>query len=219
MAQGAAGNRHGKHLLCAVTSIPNGSDGYNSSMETRTDRSRDSLDADFTPMERAPVVRVNPETHERELVRLRWGLIPSSAHDPSLGSRLIHARSETVATKPAFRESFRQRRCLVVVDSFDIGKRRGKGKKSYLIQMKDRKPFGVGAIWEWWQQGDEQIESCAIITTAANTLVSPINDRMPVIIAQEGYGPWLDPKFQDGDELERMMQPFSAEMMAVVPAP
>jgi len=112
----------------------------------------------------------------------------SSTTDPSIGCRRPHARCETVATKPAFRDAFRQRRCLVVVDSFDVGKGRGRERKA--IQMKDGKPFGVGAIWDRWQHGDgEAVESCAIITTAANELVSPINDRMPVIIANEGLRP------------------------------
>jgi len=153
-----------------------------------------------------PVVRLNPQTHRRELVHLRWGLIPSSASDPFLGRRFVHARCETVATKPAFRDSFRQRRCLVVVDRFDVGK----GRKA--IQMKDGKPFGVAAYMDRWQEGDgEPLESCAIITTAANELVRPINDRMPVIIANEDYGRWLDPEFFGLQELERMMQPSPGE--------
>lgn len=133
------------------------------------------MEANFTPAEQVPVVRLNPETHERELVHLHWGLVPSWGSDLPIGKRLVHARCETVATKPAFRDSFRLRRCLVVVDSFDVGKRRG---KSYRIQMKDGKPFDVGAMWDRWQGGDQAVESCAIITTATNESVSPINKRM-----------------------------------------
>lgn len=180
-----------------------------------------ALSSDFVPSEPLPVVRLNPETHQRELVHLRWGLVPSWTTNPSSGSRLTHARAETVATKPAFRDAFRLRRCLVVVDSFFLVKS-GKGKRrSYVIQMKDGHPFGVGAIWKRWQQAEAEpvVETCAVIATEANELVAPINDRMPVIIPQEDYGRWLDPEFQATDELERMMQPFPPDQMAVVPGP
>jgi putative SOS response-associated peptidase YedK len=175
---------------------------------------------DFVPSEPLPVVRLNPETHQRELVHLRWGLVPSWTTDPSIGSRLTHARAETVATKPAFRDAFRQRRCLVVVDSFFffLAKSRKGKRRPNVIQMKDGRPFGVGGIWERWQQSDaEPVETCAVLTTEANELVGPINDRMPVIIAEEDYEAWLDPEFKDKLELERMMQPFAAEAMVVSP--
>ena len=172
------------------------------------------LSPDFVPSEPIPVVRLNPETREREFVHLHWGLIPAWVSGPSLGSRLTHARAETVATKRAFREVFRRRRCLVVMDSFHLS-RRG---KPYLIQMQDGQPFGVGAIWDGWQGDDENyIESCAVITTAANEVVQPINDRMPVIIAPEDYDRWLDQEFYDAEELERMMQPWPSDRMLVSP--
>lgn len=85
--------------------------------------------------------------------------------------------------------------------------------------MKDHRPFGVGAIWERWEKsGDEPVESCAVITTSANVLVRPINDRMPVIIAEEDYDRWLDPRFFDIDELERIMRPSSEDVMDLSPA-
>lgn len=164
------------------------------------------------------MVRLNPQTHHRELVHLRWGLVPSWADDPSISSRLTHARAETVATKPAFRDAFRQRRCLVVVDSFYLAKSGRGRRRSYVIQMKDGRPFGVGGIWERSQQGGaEPVETCAVITTEANELVGPINDRMPVIVAEEDYEAWLDPEFRDAEELARMMSPFVAEAMVVTP--
>ncbi len=84
--------------------------------------------------------------------------------------------------------------------------------------MKDGRPFGVGGIWERWQQGDQRIESCAVITRQADNLVRPINDRMPVIIAKEDYGPWLDPQFYDVKELQRMMRECSPDLMIVTPS-
>lgn len=83
--------------------------------------------------------------------------------------------------------------------------------------MKDGRPFGVGGIWERWQQGDQRSESCAVITREADDLVRPINDRMPVIIAKEDYGRWLDPEFFDAEELQRMMRKYSPDEMVVMP--
>jgi putative SOS response-associated peptidase YedK len=172
------------------------------------------ISAEFTPGERLPVVRLNSETRQRELVKLHWGLVPSWAKSPAMSGHLTHARAETVASKPAFREAFRHRRCLVAVDSFAIGKRSGK-----TIQMKDHRPFGIGGIWEWWQWDDQEpVQSCAVITTEANELVRPVNSRMPVIIAEGDYGRWLDPGFFDAEALEQTMQPFAEEGMEVVSA-
>lgn len=169
-------------------------------------------------MEQVLVVRQNPETHQRESVTVQWGLVPSRAESPKVGSRLIHARAETVATKPAFREAFISRRCLIVVDSFALSwGRKAAQKQRFAIRMKDGRPFGVGGVWERWQHDDETIESCAVITTASDDLVRPINDRMPSIIAPEDYDRWLAPEFHDVQELERMMQPFSSEELMVVP--
>ena len=95
------------------------------------------LSPDFVPSERIHVIRLNPETYEREFVHLHWGLIPVWVSGPSPGSRLTHARAETVATKRAFREVFRRRRCLVVMDSFHLSRQR----KPYLIQMTDGRPW------------------------------------------------------------------------------
>ncbi len=181
-------------------------------METKADRNFDSTPAAFTPLEQVLVVRQNPQTHQRESVRMQWGLVPSWAESPAIGSRLVHARAETVGTKRAFREAFRHRRCLIVMDSFQLSGRMNRR----VIQMKDGHPFGVGGVWERWQRGDEHIESCALITSEANDLVRTINDRMPVIIAAEDYDRWLDPTFFDAEELQRTMQPYLADKMIVV---
>lgn len=192
---------------------------YNSYMAVNVKRNRDTVEADFTPMEQVLVVRQNPETHQRESVTMQWGLVPSWGESPKIGIRLIHARAETVATKRAFREAFGSRRCLMAVDEFDLSRGRRKGQKQrFAIRMKDGRPFGVGAIWERWQHDGETIESCAVITTASNDLVRPINDRMPVIIAPEDYDRWLDPEFYDAQQLERMMRASPSEGMVVVPS-
>lgn len=158
----------------------------------------------FVPSELVPVIRLNPETHQREMVILRWSL----ASDSSRGTRLTHARAETVATRRAFREAFRQRRCLIVTDGVEVRKRR--------LEMKNGQPFGMGGLWERWEES-EQFETCTVITTSANELVQPIGDRMPVIIAEEDYDSWLDPKLYDEEELQRIMQPLPAHRMVIVP--
>src|ERR671933_2135962 len=108
----------------------------------------------------------------RRLEMLRWGLIPSWADDPGIGSRMINARSETVAEKPSFRRAFKERRCLVLADGFYEWKRTdSNGKQPYYIRMKDGRPFAFAGLWESWRGGREEILSCTILTTEANHLV------------------------------------------------
>ncbi len=133
----------------------------------------------------------------RHLVLLRWGLIPSWAKDPSIGARMINARSETLAEKPAFRSAFRKRRCLVAADGFYEWQKRGAGpKQPYRIAARNSGPFAFAGLWERWRNPAEgrDVESCTIVTTGANALLSPIHHRMPVILAPENYDLWLDPE-------------------------
>jgi len=133
----------------------------------------------------------------RHLVLLRWGLIPSWAKDPAIGARMINARAETLAEKPAFRSAFRKRRCLVAADGFYEWQKRDAGaKQPYRIARRDGGPFAFAGLWERWRNPAEgrDVESCTIVTTDANGLLSPIHHRMPVILAPESYGLWLDPE-------------------------
>jgi putative SOS response-associated peptidase YedK len=130
-------------------------------------------------------------------VLLRWGLIPSWAKDPSIGARMINARAETLAEKPAFRSAFRKRRCLVAADGFYEWQQRGTGpKQPYRIAARNSGPFAFAGLWERWRNPAEghDVESCTIVTTGANALLSPIHNRMPVILAPESYDLWLDPE-------------------------
>jgi putative SOS response-associated peptidase YedK len=124
-----------------------------------------------------------------------WGLIPMWAKDPSIGSRLINARGETVAEKPSFRGSFKYKRCLIPVDGFYEWKA-NPGKKTktpYFIHMTDRKPFAFAGLWDSWESPDgSSIKSCTIITTEPNELMVPIHNRMPVILHPRDYVKWLD---------------------------
>src|SRR5574337_1202802 len=150
----------------------------------------------------------------RYLTQMRWGLIPSWAKDPAIGNRMINARAETVATRPAFRVALRKRRCLVVADGFYEWQERLRGKQPYYLAIKSCEPFGFAGLWDAWTSPDgEEIRSCTIITTEANELLLPIHDRMPVILTREAEAIWLDPAFQDPTRLLLLLRPYPAEDM------
>jgi putative SOS response-associated peptidase YedK len=130
---------------------------------------------------------------KRELVLLHWGLIPSWAKEPSIGNRMINARAETVAEKPSFRNALRRRRCLIPADGFYEWLKRPSGpKQPFDVSREDGAPFALAGLWEHWQgPNGEEIESCTIVTTAANRLMKPLHDRMPVIIDAADYETWL----------------------------
>lgn len=153
-------------------------------------------------------------TSRRELALLRWGLIPSWASDPAIGNRLINARAETAAAKPAFRTPFRRRRCLVVADGFYEWQRAGKRKVPHLVRLRDDRPFAFAGLWDLWEGPDHSvIESCTLLTTEANDVVRPIHDRMPVILAPADYDRWLDPAVGDSEELAALLRPYPSDQM------
>ncbi len=160
------------------------------------------------------VVRVPSDGGSRELALLHWGLVPSWAKDPSSGGRMINARSETAADKPAFRAAIRRRRCLVPADGFYEWKRENGRKRPYFSHMRDGKVFGMGGIWELWKGTDGRVvESCAVLTTVPNELLAPIHDRMPVIVSPRDYEWWLSPQKQDPASLKGIFRPWPAERM------
>lgn len=149
-----------------------------------------------------------------------WGLIPMWAKDPSIGNRLINARGETLAEKPAFRGSLKYKRCLILADGFYEWKA-GKGAKiktPYFIHMKDRGVFAFAGLWDSWNDlSGSLIRTCTIITTEPNDLMSPIHNRMPVILHPRDYAKWLDPSPQTPDGLKPLVKPFPAEAMSAHP--
>ncbi len=162
------------------------------------------------PTQPVPAVRAEGTDEKRALVMLRWGLVPSWADDLAIGNRMINARSETVGSRPAFRGAFKGRRCLVVADGFYEWKKVDGGKQPYYIRRKDQKPFGLAGLWERWDKGSAPVESCTILTTQANALMSPLHDRMPVIIPHERYGEWLAAGTK-ADALNGMLVPADPE--------
>jgi len=165
-----------------------------------------------------PVAAVRACDAGRELALLRWGLVPSWAKDLSMGAKLINARAETAAEKPAFRSAMRQRRCIIPADGFYEWQARADGKQPFYIRLADGQPFGLAGLWERWKgpEGD-WLESCTILTTSANSLMQPLHDRMPVILAPEQYERWLDSRLQDPAALHELLSPFPAEAMAAMP--
>ena len=169
------------------------------------------------PSQELMVLRRNPETGERTLQLLRWGLIPSWTKDAKGGRKPINARAETVASSPMFKGAYAKRRCLLPIDGFFEWKaiKGSKTKQPYALAMKDRSPFAVAGIWENWTRPDtgEAIRTFAVITCEANELVSQIHDRMPVIIAPTDYDRWLGLEIDPRD----LMKPFPAELMTMWP--
>ena len=145
---------------------------------------------------------------------MRWGLVPSWAKDISIGSRMINARAETLAERPSFRAAFRRRRCLVIADSFYEWKRDGLRRTPMRISLESGQLFAFAGLWEsWTAPNGRRILSCTIITTAANQLIAPIHDRMPVILPPEAEPAWLDPRIQDPDALSDLLAPYPPELM------
>lgn len=130
----------------------------------------------------------------REAHAMRWGLLPFWAKDPSIANRLINARCETLASKPAYREAFAKRRGLIVVDSYYEWRKNPRGPKTpFRIHRADDGPFTIAGLWERWGPKDESRETCVVVTTSANAAMARIHDRMPLIIAESDAGAWLDP--------------------------
>lgn len=152
----------------------------------------------------------------RQFKRLRWGLIPSWAKDIEIGSKLINARAETVAEKPSFRSAFKQRRCLVLADGFYEWQRQDGKKQPFYFQQSHGEPFAFAGLWERWQDTEQTIESCTIITTQANELLEPVHNRMPVMLDAADYDRWIDPA-TPSETLQALLHPFTAEAMIGYP--
>ncbi|MGD1147424.1 MAG: SOS response-associated peptidase [Thermoanaerobaculaceae bacterium] len=154
----------------------------------------------------------------RALVQLHWGLIPSWAKERSIGSRMINARAETVAEKPAFRAALRNRRCLVIADGFYEWQRLGARKQPYFIELRDGRPFAFAGLWERWApEYSEPVESCTILTTTANEAIAAIHDRMPVILDAGDHAAWLDPDVKEASRLLPLLRPRPAEAVRAYP--
>lgn len=168
----------------------------------------------IAPSQQVLAVRQNRESGQREPAWLAWGLIPFWAKDPTIANRLINARSESAAEKPAFREAFKQRRCLIPSDGFYEWQKSGKQKQPYLITLAGDEPYAYAGLWERWQSPAGPLETCTILTTEANDKLASLHNRMPVILDRHDFAEWLDPG-RDPASLQHLFEPFPASRMRV----
>lgn len=172
----------------------------------------------IAPSQLIPLVRAEEKT--RRIALAQWGLIPSWAKERNIGYSTINARAETVATKPAFRDAFRQRRCLIPADGFYEWQALAgsKHKQPWFIVLRDRQPMAFAGLWEHWQSpAGEILESCSIIVTSANDLMQPIHERMPVILARDNWSSWLSAETANTQKLQQLLRPYPAEEMTAWP--
>jgi putative SOS response-associated peptidase YedK len=162
------------------------------------------------------LLSVRMEHGERRSALLQWGLLPSWAKDASASRRPINARAETVAEKPSFRAAYRRRRCLVPADGYYEWRSEDGRKQPYFIYRRDRASFAMAALWEYWEQDGSAIETCALLTCAANQIIAPVHHRMPVIIDSTDYSVWLDPA-AGSTHVAHLLQASSDETLAYYP--
>lgn len=162
----------------------------------------------------APTQPVAVITNEspHQLTYHRWGLIPSWAKDMAMAAKMINARSESAAEKPAFRAAFRRRRCIIPADGFYEWQEQGKDKTPMFIHMQDRKLFGLAGLWEIWHDPEGgELRTCTILTTDANPFMQQYHHRMPVILHKEDYPLWLSPKEEPLPVLQGLMKPYDED--------
>jgi putative SOS response-associated peptidase YedK len=152
------------------------------------------------------------EDKQRELVMLRWGLVPFWAKDASIGNRMINARAETVAEKPAYRAAYRHRRCVVLADGFYEWRREGDAKTPYFISLASGEPFALAGLWEIWKdkESGDSLQTTTLITTAANDFMTPLHHRMPVILESNSAGEWLAGSNDLLDDVAAIIPPLQA---------
>jgi putative SOS response-associated peptidase YedK len=163
------------------------------------------------PLHPVPVVRCRPDG-AREVVSMRWGLVPHWATIPRPPA-FVNARAETAPRNAAFRDPFRHRRCLVPVGGFYEWEHRGGRKQPYFFTSADRGPLVLAALWDLWEGPAGAVEGVAVLTVPANDLVRPLHDRMPAVVATEDFAAWLDPRQHDHARLLTLLRPYPADLM------
>ena len=168
----------------------------------------------ITPTQNVAVVANN---NPGKIDLFRWGLIPSWAKDPTIGNRMINARSETLSQKPSFRTAYRRWRCLILADGYYEWRKEpdGGAKTPFYIRMASEKPFAFAGLWEQWQLAADAVAvlSCTIITGPANEMLEQIHHRMPVILDYDAYDLWLEPNNQPPAEMNHLLKPYPADAM------
>jgi putative SOS response-associated peptidase YedK len=172
----------------------------------------------IAPIQPVPVIRQHPKEPIRQISLMKWGLVPHWAKDASGAASTINARSETAATKPAFRDPLKFRRCLIPADGFYEWKRTGAAKQPYCFEVNAGELFAFAGLWDGWKNAEEQwIKTCSILTTTMNAVTSAIHDRMPVIVHPDSYNLWLDSGMNDVRAVSELLKPYDARLMRSYP--
>jgi putative SOS response-associated peptidase YedK len=182
----------------------------------------ESPEPDYNVAPRVQVLAVVQSAPDlRVLEPMRWGLIPSWATETRIGDRLINARAESVAEKPAFKTAFEKRRCIVPADGFYEWQRRGgsKTKQPMFVHRRDGDPLAFAGLWEVWRAApdDDWLLSCAIVTTRANAMMEPIHNRMPVILPRTAWDAWLDRDVHGLAQLSDLLEPVADDLLEMWP--
>ena len=172
----------------------------------------------IAPTQVVPVIRQHPKEPVRQISLMKWGLIPNWARDASIASSTINARSETAATKPAFRDPLKLRRCLIPADAFYEWKRHEASKQPFCFEVKDGELFAFAGLWDGWKNAEGHwIKTCSILTTMPNAVTSAVHDRMPVILEPESYDLWLDPGMTKVEAVSDLLKPCDAQLLRCFP--
>jgi putative SOS response-associated peptidase YedK len=172
----------------------------------------------IAPTQPVPVVRQHPKEPARQISTMRWGLIPNWAKSSDGAAGMINARSETAATKPAFRDPIKFRRCLIPADAFYEWTRTATSKQPYCFEMNEGELFAFAGLWDGWKDASGNwVKTCSILTTTPNAVTSAVHNRMPVILEPDNYDLWLDPGMQDVAAISELLKPYDARLMRCYP--
>jgi putative SOS response-associated peptidase YedK len=172
----------------------------------------------IAPTQLVPVIRQHPKEPIRQILPMKWGLIPHWSKDASIAASTINAKSETAATKPAFRDPLKLRRCLIPADGFYEWKKSGTSKQPFCFEVNNGELFAFAGLWDGWKNTEGQwIKTCSILTTIPNVVTSPVHDRMPVILDAAHYDLWLDPGMQNVAAVSELLRPYDASLMRCYP--
>lgn len=172
----------------------------------------------IAPTQPVPVIRQNPKEPVREIALMKWGLIPHWAKSPSIATSTINAKSETAATKPAFRDPLKFRRCLIPADGFYEWQRTGNGKQPFCFEVNKGELFAFAGLWDGWKDSNGKwVKTCSILTTTPNAVTSAVHDRMPAILEPDSYDFWLDPGVRDVAAVSELLKPYDSRAMRSYP--
>lgn len=179
----------------------------------------DALPASWNVAPTDRVYAIAEHGDRRQLGAFSWGLLPWWAKDRKMAARTINARAESIATKPAFRDSFIEKRCIIPADGFYEWERKDRGKLPHFIAAAKGEPLALAGLWSVWKDPEtgERLRTCTIVTGEPNALVAPLHDRMPVVLRKASWNPWLDPEVRDADLLQSLLTTAPASDMVEHP--